>query len=298
MAEYLVIDAELTWDGTFELLYSYTTGREPHALPPGKGDDQPLMALVLDGDGKQVASALLRRFQPPEQDDLAPVWDVRGVVPLARTAARVRIVTAESEPVAEFDLGDEPELRLEVEPTKNRSGALVRVSYDPRPSGSWMAVQLLSESQGPRTLHFGSPRESIEVDLDGIWAPEVRIGVLYSTGTRGASAVSEAISIKSAEAPLVVSAPPANSVLSSWDYIDCIATLRLPVPNAEDLLSSVRWTVDGDEAGHGRLITIGPLAPGKHEITATIEGPDDVPGGSDSVVVTVRDSQTGKRSAT
>jgi len=288
MTEVLIIDAELDSSGKFTMRYAYTTPELKHPQVPQASDDEPLMAIVIGQGGRQLTSARLRRFQPPEPDPGPPVWDVRGAVALGAGAESVEILDGERH-ITRIELDPQPEIRIEVARlSKGSDGAMATLEFTPTTTrGAWMAVTILTDDQPPRSIYLGRPMSELEVDLGLSIGSEARIGVLYSTGTRAAGAVSDPVKLPRRQLPLIISSPRSDSTISQWDPIDCIAGFSVPMAHMAEHLDGVLWSVDGEEAGEGRLVTVGPLSVGKHEITARVSERENDRGGSASVVVTV-----------
>lgn len=291
MAEYLVIDGRLDRNGSFTLRRTYTTEHLQHRSEPRPHDAKPLTAVAVDRDGDELARGRLRCFEPPEPGEGLPRYKVKGELSLPRAAAAVLILDGERE-VGSFDLDDTPEVSVSLGKGKEYAGVLIEHS-DPTPH-SWMAVSLFTDGQAPRTLYVGPPVREYELDLSTIYGEQAYVGVLYSTGTRSSAAMSGPIDLPRNPVPLTIVEPAAQATFSPWDVIDARAGLRSGFAGAQEVLATVAWTVDDEPAGTGRLIAVGPLDPGRHTITATVDGPDHSNPASASVEIQVRSPRGGR----
>ena len=291
MAEYLVIDARLNRDGTLALRRSYTTEQLQHRSEPQRHDAEPLTAVAVDRAGDELTRGRLRRFEPPEPGEGPPRYKVRGELSLPRNAAAVHILDGERE-VGVFDLDDAPDVAVSVKTAKEYAGVVIEHS-DPT-TQAWMAISLFTDGQAARTLYVGPPTQEYEFELSSTYGEQAAVGVLYSTGTRSAAAMSEPIDLPRNPVPLTIVEPMAKATFTPWDVIDARAGLSSGFAEAHEVLTSVAWTVDDERAGTGHLIAVGPLKPGRHTITASVDGSDHCDPASESVEITVRAPGGGK----
>lgn len=288
MTEVLVIRAKLDPDGTFHLRRSYTTRAPELSAPHGRRSDaEPLIAELLDEEGRSVVRATLRRFQPPDPPPGPPRWSVHGQIALRPEAESIRI-RDEDRVVAERPLGPEPDVELRVKRI-SEGVAHLALRFEPLTEESWMAVTVTTTEDRPRTVYLGEPLETLEVDLTAGPGEEGRIGVLYSTGLRSAAELSEPLEMPRVTGHLQIIEPQPEREISPWDPVDCRAGLTGALPASRARLEQVRWSIDGEEIARGQLVTLGPFPAGEHVLEARLPAAKGEPGREARVGIRVAD---------
>lgn len=284
MAEFLIIDARQNPDGAIELRRTYTTETPRHGQREQTGDLSPLGAIALGRDGEELARATLRRFAPLERRDGPHRLKVRGELVLPRGAVAVRVLDEERE-VAVFELSERPEVALRAH--RVRGSARIAIDFSEAGAGAWMAISVFTDGQTPRTVYLGKPLRKYEIDLATVYGKLARIGVLFSTGTRSAAAMSDDVELSRKPAPLEIVEPADGTTITPWDVIDARAGIVRGASEGRELLAETEWHLGKQPLGQGRLVAVGPLPVGKHTLSAKVAASENMAAASASVSITV-----------
>lgn len=276
-----VIGAVLERDGQLRLRRCYTTESVNHDITAGHPDGS--MEVVLFGDhDEELARGVLTKDAGTDPPPGPRRFRVRGTVPMPEDARRA-VFYDDGRVIEDVAIDPIPSVSIEVKHQSKR-GWFAAIDTSTGGEDAWMAVNVLLEGRPAHSVYIGPPQRQVELDLTSVYGDEAHVGVLYSTGTTAAAAVSEAFSLERRPAPAAIVEPAPGSNVTPWDIIDASVGLTAPVPGSQEILEGTCWFVDGDEAGQGRLVAIGPLKPGRHVLTA------EVPAGphSDSCQAEVR----------
>lgn len=222
---------------------------------------------LLGGDGEVLSIGNLSARVPVDHEGAPPYLKVTGYVALRDGARHVRLLARGVE-AWRAEVPPPAELSVKLGRVTKAGKVTLGIECSRGGAGAHVGVVLAWGPRRFRTVGIFKPSSSLTLDLASFpGGRRCQLVVHYSNGLRSASARTKRFALAERPPEVAIVRPAHGSKLSPHAPLDLEASVNDPQtgPVPDD---AVRWFVDGEEAGRGRVVTIAPLSPGRHEICA------------------------------